>query len=241
MTKITKINNILINNLINNNDITQSRKELFSNIIYTLNPINKLYTSSTVAHKIHNKSHKVFINITYKFNNKFSANLFQLIFQQIILQDKLSFNVELNGNFVNIYLKTGFIIRHSEKFAVKEDIINKMEKSFAYKEDSQFISEVFLNTIKTIYFSDLYQAHYLALKPIEQNLLKNIVSATNDRVDINNGRILFNNINAYINMKNKNNENKKQGFFKEAISSIIKLINQSNKNLYDNEIVNKYL
>ena len=85
MMEIRTIKNKIITDFIHKKEIQPHKSVLLSDIIDTLNPSKKRYTSKTFADKFNDKNHKVFITLTYHFKSKVSAYLFRLIFKHVVL------------------------------------------------------------------------------------------------------------------------------------------------------------
>ena len=177
---IKEINNKIINDFLSIEELKPFKNTLLLDIINTLNPANGKYSSETTASKFNRKNHKIFIKLTYKFKNKYSAHLFRLIFLHLVLKNQFLLTIERQKNHVKITLKDGILIHHNEKFSKQQRTIEKMESSFAYKEDSQLISEVFLNTLETIFFSSLYQDNNENIKIFNEKILNAVLQATDD-------------------------------------------------------------
>jgi hypothetical protein len=199
---VKKINNKLITDFLSQIEVKPLKNALLVDIFKTLNPANNLYKSETKASKFNQKNHKIFIKITYKFKHHYSANLFELIFKHLVLKNQFLLSIDRDKNRILITLKDGILIHHNEKFSKEESTIKKMEDSFAYKEDSQLISEIFLNTLETIFFSSLYQEDNKHITGSNQKILKLISTSIEDRVENNSGKTLFHNILNYINKDN---------------------------------------
>jgi hypothetical protein len=240
---ITKINNKIIIDFLNQENIAEKKQAYFLDVIRTLNPSNNLYKSRSTAKYCNEINHQVSLKISYKFTNNQSAKLFSLLFKHLILNNQFLLSIKVVKSFVLIKFKNDILVEHREKFSREEETILKMENSFAYREESKIISEIFLNTVKVLFFSDIYQNEEKHKDIVNYRVIKEVEKSLDDRIDYLNGNVILKNIYSFTKEIHEKEEIIEYGFIATLYQDILDFLFKLEKEevVLNTHMSNKYL